>query len=74
MKVCMCRERCQVACCSKLVLSTSVAALLDELTALCNGQLMNNELVPSSLKHCGICEVQNDDNEDPFACLDPQDN
>ena len=35
-------------CCSKLVLP-SVAALLDELTALSNGQLMNNELVPSTL-------------------------
>ena len=49
MKVCMCRERCQVACCSKLVL---VATLLEELKALSKGQLMNNELVPSTLNPC----------------------
>ena len=29
---------------------SSIAAVLDELTALSYGQLMNNELVPSTLK------------------------
>ena len=43
MKVCMCREHCLVACCSKL----------DELTALSNGQLMNNELVLRALNRMG---------------------
>ena len=47
MKVCMCRERCV----GNMFYPPYTAALLYELTALSNGQLINNELVPSTLKN-----------------------